>query len=98
MDVIKAVIETLRAKREITSLEKDILDTWNELYKVPFDSDSAGRQVNSNDHKYPEIFMAIAAMPTTVQRPSSYIPTEADIKYNLNNQLILLVEKECEAK
>lgn len=31
------LIDFLRLKHEITSLEKDILDTWNELQKNPFD-------------------------------------------------------------
>lgn len=94
MDRIKILIELLRAKKDITTLEKDILDTWEELYKVPFDENSAKKQVNSNDRSYPEIFLTIAAMPTTIQRPKSYIPTEADIKYNLHHQLTLLAAKE----
>ena len=31
------LIEGLRQARCITPLEKDILDTWNELQKSPFD-------------------------------------------------------------
>lgn len=33
-------------------------------------------------------------MPINVQRPKEYQLTEADIRYNLQNQLILFVEKE----
>ena len=42
------LIDLLRLKQEITPLEKDILDTWNELQKNPFDMDSANKQILSN--------------------------------------------------
>ena len=95
MDAINVLIEILRSKREITSLEKDILDTWDELNKNPFDMDSAKKQALENDTKYPDIFTAIQVMPTTVQKPASKM-TEADIVYNLTNQLVLMATKEWE--
>lgn len=39
------LINLLRAKQIVTPLEKDILDTWNELQKTPFDMDSSQRQI-----------------------------------------------------
>ena len=39
------LIAYLRQKQYITDLEKDILDTWNELQKTPFDYRSAQMQV-----------------------------------------------------
>lgn len=50
------LIEWLHQKKSITSLEKDILDTWNELQKSPFDRCSAQRQIMQNNVKHPEIF------------------------------------------
>ena len=35
------LINLLRTKQIVTPLEKDILDTWNELQKTPFDMDSS---------------------------------------------------------
>ena len=87
------LIEYLRQKQYLTDLEKDILDTWNELQKNPFDRSAAQRQVLQNDAKYPEIFFAIAALPTTVSRPIKRM-TELDIHYNLENQLAALAAKE----
>ena len=87
------MIEGLRQAKCITPLEKDILDTWNELQKNPFDRSAAQRQVLQNDAKYPEIFLAIAALPTTVSRPIERM-TEFDIRYNLENQLAALAAKE----
>ncbi len=98
MDLIRALVSELAIKDKRTSLEKDILDTWNELYKQPFDEKSAKKQVDSNDITHTDIYLAIAAMPTTVRVSRSYQPTEVDIKYNLKNQLILLAGKEWEAQ
>ncbi len=50
-------IEYLKQKQYLTDLEKDILDTWNELQKNPIDCSAAQRQVLQNDAKYPEIFL-----------------------------------------
>ena len=87
------LIMALRQKAVITDLEKDILDTWNELQKNPFDRSAAQKQVLQNDAKYPEIFFAIKSMPTTVPRPIEQM-TELDIRYNLENQLAALAAKE----
>ena len=78
------LIEGLRQARCITPLEKDILDTWNELQKSPFDRSSA---------QPPDILVAIKALPTTVVRPFDQV-TESDIRYNLGKQLEALAVKE----
>lgn len=86
------LIALFRAKQYLTDLEKDILDTWDEWKKEPFDYNSAQRQVMQNNAKYPEIFIAIKALPMTVTRPLTQM-TEADIRYNLENQFIALAAK-----
>ena len=63
------LIEYLKQKQYLTDLEKDILDTWNELQKNPFDRSAAQKQVVQNNAKHPEIFVAIAALPATETRP-----------------------------
>lgn len=93
MDTVSVLIEILKAKKMITSLEKDILDTWNELQKNPFSMQSAKRQVAMNDANHKDIFDKIAALPTTMPKPRCAI-NEDDIRYNLTNQLSMLVEKE----
>ena len=47
------LIAYLRQKQYITDLEKDILDTWNELQKSPFDRSSAQLQIMQNNAKHP---------------------------------------------
>ena len=87
------LIAYLRQKQYITDLEKDILDTWNELQKSPFDRSSAQLQIMQNNAKHPEILAAIKALPTTVIRPFDQV-TENDIRYNLGEQLEALAMKE----
>ena len=86
-------IEYLRQKHYLTDLEKDILDTWDELQKIPFGRNSAQAQINQNNLKYPDIFSSIAALPTTVVRSFNQA-TESDIRYNLENQFAALAAKE----
>jgi len=95
MDATSIMIEMLKQKKYITPLEKDILDTWNELQKYPFDMDSAEHQIISNDINHPKIAAMVTAMPTTVPKPREQI-TETDLRYLLTMQLSGLIEKERE--
>ena len=95
MDPKSLLIEMLKQKQFITPLEQDILDTWNELQKQPFDMNSANRQIVSNDINHPQIAVAVAALPTTVQKARNQI-TEQDLQYVLSMQLDSLVAKETE--
>lgn len=87
------LIAYLRQKQYIADLEKDILDTWNELQKTPFDYRSAQMQVMKNGAKYPTVSTEIAALPTTMPKPIEQF-TEVDIRYNLTMQLVALAAKE----
>ena len=87
------LIEYRKQKQYLTDLEKDILDTWNELQKNPFDRSAAQKQVVQNNAKHPEIFVAIAALPATETRPFEQA-TDSDIRYNLEKQLAALAAKE----
>ena len=96
MDATSIMIEKLKQKKYITPLEKDILDTWNELQKYPFDMNSAERQVISNDINHPKVAIMVTAMPTTIPKPREQI-TETDLRYLLTMQLSGLIGKEREA-
>lgn len=89
------MIAFLRQKQYLTDLEKDILDTANELQKIPFDRIAAELQVKKIDFTYPAIRAAISVLPTTIVRPFTKA-TDADIRYNLNHQLDALIAKELE--
>jgi len=90
---ISAFINTLRYKDKITSLQKDILDTWNTLHKNPFDTESAHKQIVSNNIHYPELLVVICAMPDVVQKPFHEV-TQEDMIFNLHRQLEGLIAKE----
>ena len=49
---INLYIEGLRQSQEKTSRQKDILDTWEEIQKVPFDRQTAIKQAKKNKLNY----------------------------------------------
>ena len=55
-------IEALRASETITSLQKDILDTWNVLKEEPFDIIKAQMQMRSNNINHLDIALAIESV------------------------------------
>lgn len=92
MDKVSILIEFLKNQRMITALEKDILDTWNEYQKNPFDMDSANRQIALNYGNHSDIYEKVNSLPTTVSKPRNQI-TEIDLRYVLGEQLLFLVDK-----
>lgn len=92
MDKVSILIEFLKSQRMITALEKDILDTWNEYQKNPFDMDSANRQIALNYGDHSDIYEKVNSLPTTVSKPRNQI-TEIDLRYVLGEQLLFLVDK-----
>jgi hypothetical protein len=90
------LIATLRAKQWLTPLEKDILDTYHEWSKVPFNRNSAIKKITENNVKYPDIMMAISTMPTTESKPW-FKASDEDVVSNLECQLGALAGKELEA-
>ena len=92
---ISAIINVLRFKNEISPLQKDILDTWNILHKVPFDAESAHKQIFSNNTNHLDICMAITAMPGTVYKSAETL-TQEDVIFTLRLQLDGLIAKEME--
>ncbi len=69
MDAVSVLIEVLKEKDVITPLEQDILDTYNELNKKPFDREAVIRQCKKNNINHPGIFIAISTSLTTVFKP-----------------------------
>ena len=90
---ISAVINVLRYTNAITPLQKDILDTWDTLHKNPFDTESAQKQIISNNANHLDVFTAITAMPDVIQKPFHEV-TQEDMLFNLHRQLEGLIAKE----
>ena len=95
MDAISVLMEILKEKDVITPLEQDILDTYHEVSKKPFDRDSAIRQAQKNNLNHPDIFAAISMGPTTVFKPWA-VALDEDVCSNLTSQLEALAGKEWE--
>ncbi len=90
---ISAIINAFRYTNRITPLQKDILDTWDMLHKNPFDTDSAHKQIVSNNVNHLDIFAAINAMPGVIQKSPSDL-TQNDMVFTLRSQLEGLIAKE----
>ena len=95
MDVNSLIIELMKQKQVITPLEQDILDTYRELNKKPFERNSAIRQSQKNNVNHPDIFEEISTSPTTVVKPWAVISDE-DVRFTLMSQLGALTEQELE--
>lgn len=54
---INLYIEGLRQSQEKTSRQKDILDTWEEIQKVPFDRQTAIKQAKKNKLNYSNLII-----------------------------------------
>lgn len=94
---ILAFINALRCTNAITSLQKDILDTWDALNNIQFDEKSAQKQIVSNNRKYPNILIAICSLPGVIQKPFN-ATTQDDMKFTLSRQLDGLIAKEMETQ
>lgn len=90
---ISAIINALRFANEISPLQKDILDTWNTLHKIPFNAESAHKQIISNNINHPDIFLTISMEPGIVQKSAEAL-TQNDMIFTLRCQLDGLVAKE----
>lgn len=95
MDTTTVVIELLKQKKLVTALEQDILDTYHEPSKSPFDRGSTIQQIQKNNINHPDIFVSISSNPTTVLKPWKDASNK-DVYSNLMSQLRVLVEKELE--
>ena len=95
MDSISLILEILKQKQVITPLEQDILDTYHEWNKKPFERDAAIRQCQKNNINHPGIFEEISANPTTVVKPWA-VASDEDVYSNLMSQLGALAKREQE--
>lgn len=97
MDTFSALIEILKAKEFLTDLESDILETFKEYRRNPFERKSAEMRMELNYTNYKDIFAKAAVVPGAVLRSSSAL-SDREIVSNLEYQLSMLAEKEWEAQ
>lgn len=97
MDALSVLVEALKEKKDITDLESDILETFKEYKRNPFERQSAEARMEQNYTKYRDIFAKAAVVAGVAPQPSSTL-SDQEIIGNLQYQLSLLTEKEWEAQ
>lgn len=89
---IKFIKEYLKCKLNLTDLEKDIIDTFDEYIKNPLNIRQAAYRIKINEIKYEDLFVKVNSLPTTIPKPSSQV-TDVDLRYLLDCQLSFLYQK-----
>ena len=92
LNAIAHEIVFLRTRTLLSDIEHDILDTWDELLRNPFERGKSQLRIATNNVKQPDIQIAIATEPTTVIKPFTEV-AEEDLKHNLKKQLEYLLIK-----
>lgn len=88
-----AYIKYFRQVADKTSRQKDILDTWSEMNRNPFDRRTAINQAKKNNMRYPQLVAEIMAAAVVGMRPWEEL-SDDDICYNLQLQLDVLIGEE----
>lgn len=90
-------IETIKQISNPSDLEKDIIDTIEEVSKQSLDFNQANARIASNYLKHNELYLKVCSMPNTVSKSPNQI-NEMDLRYILKTQLDFLLEKEFKEK
>ena len=91
------LVETVKQLTNPSELEKDILDTLEEISKQSLNMEHAQTRIALTYKKHLDLYIKVNTLPTTVQKVSSQI-CETDLRYVLHMQLDFLLEKEWEEK
>lgn len=92
-DNIRQIAEIkLKENKQLTDLEKDILDTLKKIEEQPFDYDGTIFQIRMNNANYPEAFAIELANPENKLVDLSTLP-EHDLLQNLQIQLEHMLKK-----
>ncbi len=89
------LIETVKQLTNPSELEKDILNTIEELSKQYLNMEHAQARIGFTYGRHADLYAKVNALPTTVQKRSDQI-SEMDLRYILKMQLYFLLEKEWE--
>ena len=88
-----ARIKYFQQLQEKTSRQKDILDTWDEMNKNPFDRETAIMQAKKNQMNYSQFVVGITVASVVGTRPWEEL-SNYDIYCNLQWQLNVLIAEE----
>ena len=86
-------IKYFRQVLDKTSRQKDILDTWDEMNRNPFDRRTAINQAKKNKMRYSQLVAEITTASIVGTRPWEEL-SDYDIYCNLQWQLDVLIGEE----
>lgn len=95
--IMEVVANISMLNRQLTELERDILSTAHEIYKQPFNRDSAIAKIVENDSKHIDVAALVRAQPSNSIQPF-YECSDNQLKNCLEQQLAGLVAKEAVTK
>ena len=67
--VIEAILKYLEQKKDLSSLEKDIVSSMSKYTEQPFDRKGIEQKVIENNMKYSDIFSPLSKMPGMYSKP-----------------------------
>lgn len=96
--LMEAIIKYFEKKANLTEYERDILDSFNDLYKFPVDRNALIERIKTNKEKYKGLILDefAVALIETGERPV-YTPYEqtpdSTLQNSLATQIALLFSK-----
>ena len=96
MDFISVCTEILRQEKVLTSRQKDIIDTGNEVLKFPFDRNTAIQQARKNSMNYPELAVGVFVTSALMRCPLEQM-TNSEVLKILQLQIKALIAKKIDA-
>ena len=96
--LVETVLSYLKQKGDLSDLEKDLLLTVEKYIESPFDRKSAEQRIIENNAHYPDIIVAIGALPD-IQIKSFDELTDMDVHHDLYLQIqamwMKIINSEC---
>lgn len=94
MDEVQYLINLLRRQVNITELEADIVYTWDELRREPFDAGAAFGQFLYNKTVHASVIADVAGRDCDALRAIAQPITDEKLRYALSRQLSCMLEYE----
>lgn len=92
LEIIEIILNRLNQKNIISEEEKEMLEIIKELYKKPFDRQSAEKKANETYTKHSDLIFKVGSLPNVVKKDSREL-SDKEIYDNLYAQLYFLYQK-----
>ena len=90
LEIIEIILNRLNQKNIISEEEKEMLEIIKELYKNPFDRQSAEKKVNDTYTKHLDLINKVGSLPNVIKKDSRELSYNV-IYDNLYAQLYFLL-------